>query len=399
MLKVGLTGGIGSGKSVVAARLASLGAVIIDADRLAREVVAPGTDGFDAVRAAFGDGVLDARGQLDRAVLGDIVFTDAAARGRLEEIIHPRVRERTGQLVAAAGDAVVVNDVPLLAEVGLAPSFHLVVVVETAEPIRVERLARGRGMTTEQAYQRIRAQTDDVRRRAVADVVLRNDGPLAGLHAAVDALWRDRLMPYERNVRHRRAVRLPPPVRLVDPDPTWPDQYARIAARIRQALAPAPPRVDHIGSTSVPGLAAKDVIDVQLTVAAGGGTDPLAAADGFADRLADAGFPRYPGEWWDTPRPAGTPGRWTKRLHGCADPARPVNLHVRVEGTPGWRYALLVADHLRADPARRSDYERVKRRLAGKGLAVDEYTATKDPWFDEEYRLADRWADATGWTP
>lgn len=142
VLKVGLTGGIGSGKSAVSSRLAALGAVIVDADRIAREVVAPGSEGLAEIVAAFSDRVLDADGALDRAALGAVVFGDEDARRRLEAITHPRVRARTAALVAAAPpDAVVVNDVPLLVEVGLAPTYHLVLVVQAAVTTRLERLA------------------------------------------------------------------------------------------------------------------------------------------------------------------------------------------------------------------------------------------------------------------
>lgn len=390
---VGLTGGIGSGKSAVSARLAERGAVLIDADRVSREVVAPGTEGLAEIVAAFGDRVLDAAGALDRAALGAVVFSDEAARRRLEAIIHPRVRARTAELAAAApADAVVVNDVPLLVEVGLAPTYHLVVVVQTAVATRLQRLERDRGMPRAEAQRRIAAQADDARRRAAADVVLTNDGSLDELHAAVDALWRDRLLPYERNVRRRRAVR-PERLELTEPDPTWPQQYARLAARIRHALAPAQLRVDHIGSTAVPGIAAKDVIDVQLTVPS------LAEADGpLADRLARAGFPRLPGEWWDTTRPAGS-GRWEKRLHGSADPGRPVHLHLRVAGSPGWRYALLMRDHLRADPDQRAAYLMLKRELVATAPDSGAYATAKDPWFDEEFLRAEQWAAQTGWRP
>lgn len=286
---MGLTGGIGSGKSAVARRLVERGAVLVDADQLSREVVAPGTDGLAEVVAAFSARVLDADGALDRAALADLVFTDEAARRRLEAIVHRRVRARTAELVAAAApDAVVVNDVPLLAEVGLAPTYHLVVVVQTALATRLERLTRDRGMSRADAERRIAGQADDASRAAVADVLISNDGTLAQLHAAVDALWDDRLVPYEENVRHRRAVRAQR-VTLTEPDPTWPQQYARLAARIRHAIAPAELRIDHIGSTAVPELAAKDVIDIQL------GVPSLAEADGpLAQRLADAGFPGCP---------------------------------------------------------------------------------------------------------
>ncbi|MEV4482355.1 dephospho-CoA kinase [Micromonospora coxensis] len=393
MLMVGLTGGIGSGKSAVATRLAERGAVIVDSDRIAREVVAPGTEGLAEIVAAFSERVLDAEGALDRAALGALVFGDDTARRRLEAITHPRVRARSAELVAAApADAVVVNDVPLLVEVGLAPTFHLVVVVQTEVATRVQRLARHRDMSRAEAERRIAAQADDARRQAVADVVLHNDGTLDELHAAVDALWQDRLVPYEHNVRHRRAVR-PERVVLTEPDPTWPQQYARLAARIRHAAAPADPRVDHIGSTAVPGLAAKDVIDIQLTV------DSIEDADGpLAERLAEAGFPRLPGEWWDNPRPAGE-GRWEKRLHASADPARPAYLHLRVAGSPGWRYALLMRDHLRADPDQRAAYLMVKRELAAAAPDNGAYATAKDPWFDEEHLRAEEWAARTGWRP
>ncbi len=393
VLRVGLTGGIGAGKSAVSARLAQRGAVIVDADVIAREVVAPGTEGLAEIVAAFSDRVLTPDGALDRAALGAVVFADDDARRTLDAITHPRVRARTAELVAAAPpDAIVVNDVPLLVEVGLAPTYHLVVVVQTAVPTRLERLTRDRGMDPDEARRRIAAQADDTRRRAAADVVLRNDGTLTELHAAVDALWADRLLPYEANLRQRRAVRLSR-VELAEADPTWPQQYGRLAARIRHALAPAEPRIDHIGSTAVPGLPAKDVIDIQLTV------PRLGDADGpLAERLADAGFPRLPGQWWDTPRLPGA-DRWPKRLHGSADPGRLVNLHIREEGSPGWRYALLMRDHLRADPDQRAAYLLLKRELAASAPDSAAYPTAKDPWFDEEHLRAEEWAALTGWRP
>jgi dephospho-CoA kinase len=193
---VGLTGGIGAGKSEVARRLAELGALVIDSDRLAREVVEPGTGGLAEVVAAFGTGVLGPDGALDRPALGRRVFGDEAARHRLEAIIHPRVRARSGELVAAAApDAVVVNDIPLLVESGLGNGFDLVVVVAASEQTRLRRLAQARGMTAEEARSRMAAQASDEQRRAAADVVLDNDGSLDDLRAAVDRLWHDRIEP------------------------------------------------------------------------------------------------------------------------------------------------------------------------------------------------------------
>jgi dephospho-CoA kinase len=193
---VGLTGGIGAGKSEVARRLAELGARVIDADRLAREVVATGTDGLAEVVAEFGPEILGPDGALDRPALGRRVFGDDAARRRLEKIIHPRVRARTAELIAAGRpDEVVVNDVPLLVETGLAGGYDVVVVVEADPDIRVRRLVDGRGMSEAEARSRIAAQATDEQRRAVADAVLRNDGSLDELRAAVDRLWYDRLAP------------------------------------------------------------------------------------------------------------------------------------------------------------------------------------------------------------
>jgi dephospho-CoA kinase len=196
VLMVGLTGGIGAGKSAVASRLAALGAVVVDADALAREVVAPGTDGLAAVVAAFGPSVLDDAGALDRPALGRLVFGDEAARRRLESIVHPLVRARTADLIAAAPpDAIVVNDVPLLVEAGYRDRFQLVIVVQAPLGVRIERLARDRGMSRAEAESRIAAQATDEQRREVADVVIDNDGTPDDLRARVDAVWQDVLLP------------------------------------------------------------------------------------------------------------------------------------------------------------------------------------------------------------
>lgn len=187
---VGLTGGIGSGKSAVAQRLAELGAIIIDSDRLAREVVEPGTPGLSEVVDAFGPSVLAPDGSLDRAALGRRVFGDDAARKRLEGIVHPLVRQRAVELAAAAPpDAVVVNDVPLLVEAGLADQYELVIVVFASASHRTERLVRDRGMSPDDAAARMAAQATDDERHAVADIEIHNDGTLEELRSQVDRVW------------------------------------------------------------------------------------------------------------------------------------------------------------------------------------------------------------------
>lgn len=195
MLRVGLTGGIGSGKSTVSAELARLGAVVVDADRIARDVVAPGTPGLAAVAEEF-DGVLRPDGSLDRAALGRVVFADPAALARLGAITHPLVAAESARQEAAAGpDAVVVHDVPLIVENGLADRYDLVVVVGAPEEVRLARLVEHRGMDRDDALARIRAQADDAARRAVADVWLDNSGTREELLAAVRELWDERLAP------------------------------------------------------------------------------------------------------------------------------------------------------------------------------------------------------------
>ena len=191
MLRIGLTGGIGSGKSTVAARLAELGAVVIDSDQLAREVVEPGSPGLARVVERFGSGVLAPDGSLDRPGLGRLVFGDPAALADLNAIVHPLVRARSEALTAeaaGAGAAVVVHDVPLLVENKLAAGYDRVVVVEAPLPLRLQRLA-GRGLDPDTARARIAAQASDEERRAVADIVLDNSGSVAELRAQVDAAW------------------------------------------------------------------------------------------------------------------------------------------------------------------------------------------------------------------
>lgn len=189
-VRVGLTGGVASGKSTVSAILAELGAVVIDADALAREVVARGTPGLDAVAAEFGPSLLTPEGDLDRPAMGRLVFGDEAARRRLEAIVHPLVIKRMAELEAAAGeDDVVVHDIPLLAEGGRADTFDAVVVVDAPRDLQVQRMLSERGWTREDAESRIAAQATREERRAVATHVIDNNGSLEDLRARVEAVF------------------------------------------------------------------------------------------------------------------------------------------------------------------------------------------------------------------
>ncbi|MEU6861896.1 dephospho-CoA kinase [Streptomyces sp. NPDC046876] len=192
MLRVGLTGGIGAGKSEVSRLLAGYGAVVVDSDRIAREVVEPGTPGLAAVVEAFGESVLTPEGTLDRPRLGSIVFADQDRLKTLNAIVHPLVRARSAELEAAAGDdAIVVHDVPLLAENGLAPLYDLVVVVDAAPQTQLARLTALRGMPEEEARARMAAQATREQRLAVATLVIDNDGPLEALEPQVRTVWKE----------------------------------------------------------------------------------------------------------------------------------------------------------------------------------------------------------------
>jgi dephospho-CoA kinase len=382
VLRVGLTGGIGSGKSTVAGRLAELGAVVIDADVVAREVVEPGSPGLAAVAEAFGPQVLQPDGSLDRAGLGRVIFEDERARRRLNAILHPRIEARTAELVGAVPpDAVLLHDIPLLVEYHLGSGYHLVLVVHAPGTERVRRLVVDRGMAEAEAWQRVRAQADDDARRAAADVWLDNSGPREALLAEVDRLWHNRLVPFAANVRDRRAAPRPPLVEVAAYDPTWPAQAARLVARVAVIAGDRGRGVAHIGSTAVPGLPAKDVVDLQLLV------DDLGETDALAEELAAGGFPRMPGEWWDD---VGAGARLAKRLHCAADPARAVNLHVRVATSPWARASVLFRDWLRTHDDERDAYAAVKQRA--RGVGIEEYMAAKDPWIRAALVRAEAWA-------
>ena len=397
MLSVGLTGGIGSGKSTVAQRCAELGAEVIDADELAREVVAVGSTGLDAIRERFGDAVVAVDGSLDRGALGEIVFADARARKDLETITHPLIGARTRLLVqAAAPERIVVHDVPLLVELDMAADYHLTVVVGAHEDVRMARLTGGRGFTAADARARIAAQASDHARRAAADAWLDNSGTVGGLLAQVDTLWQDRMVGFNDNLMAgSRSHRRDTPT-LVPYDDSWPLAAARLIKRIAVALGDQALAVEHIGSTSVPGLAARDVIDLQIAVRALSDAD----APEFVKALVDKGFPRSEGEDNNSDYPltwTGDAASWSSRRHGSADPGRVADLHVREHGCPGWELSLLLRDWLIANPSERDDYDDLKRALAQAAGTTGDYTRAKEPWIAGAAERARVWAALTGW--
>lgn len=393
MLSLGLTGGIGSGKSSVASRLRERGAVVLDADAVARAVLEPGEPALEQVVARFGAQLLDADGQLDRPALGRVVFGDPAALADLEAITHPAVWERTARLreqARADGAEVVVHDMPLLVEKEMAPQYHLVLVVDTDEATRVRRLVEHRGMPEADARARMRSQASDAQRRAVADVLLDNTGSRERLAAQVDDLWTRRLVPFAANLRAGRAAEVPDELVLAEPDPGWAAAGARVAARLRHRLGGLAVQVDHVGSTSVPMLA-KPVLDLQV------GVRRLADADepAFVEAMAEGGWPRQVGVTEDRSEDGQV---WPKRYHRGTDPGLPLHVHVREVGSPGWRWSLIFRDWLRAEEPARVAYRAQKERLAALGLDRAAYAAAKEPWFAAAHPQIMAWAESSGWS-
>ena len=399
VLTVGLTGGIGSGKTTVADLLAGLGAVVIDADRVAREVVEPGTPTLAAIAARFGEHLIRADGSLDRAGLAAVAFPDPGALADLNAITGPAISARVALLRAGIDPGTItVHDMPLLVERRLWPHEHLTIVVGADEPIRLRRLVGQRGLREEDARHRMAAQASDAERHAAADVWIDNNGPREATLGQVRRLWETRLVPFNANLVARTRTERPDRAAVVDPDPTWPAQAARLVARIEDALGSLPPgavrSVDHIGSTSVPGLIAKDVIDLQVTVR------HLADADdpGFVEALEQRGLLRVPGVTQDeVHHPRSNAADWQKRLHASTDPGRVAHLHVRELGSGGWEFALLFRDWLRAEDNERVAYAAEKRRLLGVVESTTTYAAAKEPWFAAAYPRALAWAGRSGW--
>src|SRR5690349_4317442 len=391
MLRIGLTGGIGAGKSALSSTFARCGAVIVDGDVIAREVVQPGTAGLAALVEAFGRDILLPDGSLDRPALAAKAFRDDEARKTLNGIVHPLVGSRRSEIIASVPeDSVVVEDIPLLVESGMAPLFPLVVIVYADVEVRLRRLVDQRGMAEEDARARIAAQASDEQRRAVADIWLDNSGSPEELVQHAQDVWNNRIVPFAHNLSARQIARAP--ARLVPPDPAWPDQAQRILNRLRTTCGHRALRVDHIGSTAVPDYDAKDVIDIQITV------ESLAVADELVEPLLSAGYPRIDHITADVAHDD-DPSLWHKRFHASADPGRPTNVHIRVNGWPNQQFALLFVDWLAANPGVREDYLAVKRAAERDATSHTHYAEAKEPWFLDAYRRAREWADSTGWKP
>jgi len=403
VLRIGLSGGIGAGKSTVSSTFSDLGGIVVDGDVIAREVVEPGTEGLSKLVDAFGKDILHEDGSLNRPALAAVAFSDDEKRKTLNGIVHPLVAHRRSELIAAsAEDAVIIEDIPLLVESGMAPMFPLVVIVHADIETRISRLVAHRGFSEEDARARIAAQATEEQRRAVADVWLDNSGSAGELIEQARALWYRRILPFAHNMDDGQPARSEPV--LVPSDPAWPDQARRIAARLNTACGHRAVRIDHIGSTAVAGMDAKDVIDMQVTVSS------LDAADDMVEALFAAGYVRRP-ITADVSKPdarstvaefdhTNDESLWHKRFHCSADPGRPTNVHIRVDGWPGQQFALLFVDWMRANPAVQADYLALKRRVAAEAHAdTGAYADAKEPWFLDAYRRAWEWADTTGWRP
>ncbi len=314
MIRVGLSGGIGAGKSTVARTFVERGAYLIDADKIAREVVAPGTDGLAELVEAFGDDILADDGSLDRAALAAKAFVDEEQRQRLNAITHPRVGARTWELLGAApDDAIVVQDVPLLVEGGMAPFFNLVIIVHADEELRIERLTGQRGMDADDARARIRSQATVEQRREVADVWLDNSGTADDLAARAARVWDERLVPYEAHVRAATPADRDDQ-HTVPADPAWARQGRRLRDRLRVLGAEHAVAVEHVGPTAVPDRDAPDVIDLQITAR------DLAANDALAAALVAGGFPGVAAE---------------ETTFASADPGRPATVRVVIDDSSG----------------------------------------------------------------
>ncbi|GAC55956.1 dephospho-CoA kinase [Gordonia hirsuta DSM 44140 = NBRC 16056] len=309
---MGLTGGIGAGKSTVAKTFVAHGAYHIDADRIAREVVEPGTEGLAALVEAFGSEILDDEGALDRAALATRAFADAQSTQKLNSITHPLIGARTAELIAAApADAVILHDVPLLVEGSLAPLYDAVIVVHTPADLRFDRLVNRRGMDPADARQRIDAQASDEQRRAVADIWLDNSGTPEELAAQALTVWNERIVPLRDH--HSAGTSPELPTIPVEVDPAWGAVGARLVNRLWALLGAGAVAIAHVGPTAdgASGPPVVPVLDLDVIVA------DEAAAQAAAEVLSANGFAPLPGE--------------SGRVHVAADPGRPARVRILVD--------------------------------------------------------------------
>lgn len=311
MIRIGLTGGIGAGKSTVAQTFVAHGAHHIDADKIAREVVDRGTPGLAQLVEAFGEEILTADGALDRPALAAKAFVSDESRQLLNSITHPLIGARTQELTdAAPDDAIILHDVPLLVEGNMAPFYHLVVVVHADADVRLRRLVDLRGMDEADARQRIAAQATDDQRRAVADVWLDNSGTPDALADAARTVWNERLVPFRDNVGSGRGVR--PTIDDPADDPESAALAARVVNRLWALVGAGAQAVEHTGTSVSEGDSHRPVIEATITVA------DAAAADALTAPLSAGGFP-----------PVAADG---SRAHSSADPGRGVRVLVHPAG-------------------------------------------------------------------
>ncbi len=334
MLRVGLTGGIGSGKSTVAVLLRELGAVVTDADAVAREVVEPGMPALAAIRHRFGEQVIGPDGRLDRAGLAARVFPDPQELRALEAITGPAIAARVAELRGAVpADRVDVYDMPLLVEHGGWVHEHLTLVVGASEGERIRRLVEQRGLAEADARARVARQATDGQRRAAADEWIDNEGSRADTEAQVRAIWERRLVPYDANLRGGIPARRPDLSAPWVADPAWAARGERVCARVAAALTGRGVRVELLGSTVGTGVLAGDVVEVQLGVRSWEQVDEPA----FVAALGRAGYLPQP-DRGDVPRPAGSDPHSSPALRfEGQDPGGLVDLQVRETGSTAYQ--------------------------------------------------------------
>lgn len=331
MLRIGLTGGIGAGKSTVAGLLADRGAEIIDADAIAREVVAPGEPLLDVLAEAFGDDIIAADGGLDRAALAAVAFADPESTSRLGALMHPVIRDRTAERFAASTAEVVVHDVPLLVENHMEVGYHLSLLVDVPAEVRLERLVATRGMDRTDAETRIARQADDAQRRAACDVIVANTGTVDATAVLVDRLWTDRLAPFAANLAAARPARREAEATRAEAGDAGSHlggrrdgDVERLIAKLRHGTGEEFPITSVDGSPTGP-------IRLEISV------PDASTAETLSPRLSALGFPPV-AEGAAATGPDGGPestadvGADTGAIsrHANADPGLPVDLEVRI---------------------------------------------------------------------